>query len=243
MEGFEALAKPGVEAAKARRDAEAANDKAARSAQHSVLRKEKMPKPPPSLRDMRVAEKETRELLKENSVFTDKNAINKLKLVCTKYASHFKEKYPEIGKLAKPKESDDLEAWKQYLVEMQTIIGSQRSEQRFNTMLGMGLTAIENLNKTFPEAFGGHNLHYPIKLSSLATNPSFQEQIEDERNEIIFNHPNWFSSGHWTRLCESLVQAAFAVAAKNQQEILAAHQETVRASIAKAQPKPEPGSA
>lgn len=219
MEGFEALSRPGVEAAKQRESEQKADERAAKSVQHTQLRKDKLPKPPPSLKELRTAERETKELLKDNSVFNDKNKIANLKITCGNYVNHFKEKYPEIGKLAKPKEGDGLDAWQTYLGEMQTIIGSQRASNRFDLMVKGFLVGVEVLNQKFPEAFAGKNLYYPVKISDVVNNPVFQEQIDDEKHEIIFNNPSWFFSGHWQRLMESMFRAGAMVAMENEKQL------------------------
>lgn len=211
---FSLLSREGVAQAKKREEAKSADTKADKSVTHTLLRKEKLP---PTPADLKRSEKLKREVVAEDSVWKDKNAIAQLKTTCSRYVNHFSEKYPEIRKFPKPSEGGGLDEWRTYLANLQQIIGGAKAESRFDSMLGMAIGAAESANTAFPELFAGYSITHPIALSQVVASPQFQQSIEDEKMEIIFLHPGWFSSSHWTRLAEALGKAAVSVALKNKE--------------------------
>ena len=215
---FSALSKSVIEAAKRHASEDLADEQAEKSVQHTLLRKEKLP---PTQAELKKSEKLKQEVLKEDSAFYDKNKIAILKGTCTRYVNHFGEKYPELKKFPKPAEKDGLEEWKIYLSNLQSVIGGAKAEQRFDSILGGVVQAVEQVNRNFPELFAGHKIYEPVSLAQVVTSPNFLESIDDEKHEIIFTHQSWFSSSYWSRLCEALGKAGVAVALKNKELAMA----------------------
>lgn len=236
---FNDLSKEGIAAQKAQAEEEERAEKAEKSVDASMRRKQLMP---PTQAELRRMERDRKEVAKEDSAWVHKNKIAKLKATCTRYFNHFNEKYPEFKKLAKPAEKDGLEEWQSYLQNMQDVIGSGKAEQRFHSYLGMAVSGLENVNKAFPELFAGYNIHSPVSLVQVVNSEQFAQQIEDERAEIIFTHQSWFASGYWSRLLENLSKAAMAVALKNKEVHMAAAQSPeVLERLHRGRVKREPG--
>lgn len=214
---FSELGKEAIDAHKASVEDAKRTEKAEKSVDHTMRRKELLPPNPAELRRM---DRDRKEVLKEDSAFIHKNKIAKLKATCARYFNHFNEKYPEIKKFPKPAEKDGLEEWQTYLQNMQDVIGGAKADQRFNTYLGMAMTGVEHMNRTFPELFAGYNICEPVSLAKVVASDEFVMQIEDERAEIIFTHQSWFASGYWSRLLENISKASMAVALKNKELML-----------------------
>lgn len=208
------LDKHGVAAAKLAAHKVEANQKADRSVEHTLLRKEKLP---PTPADLKRSEKLKREVVAEDSAWKERQEINRIKRICIKYVSYFGDKYPDMKKAAtaKPPESASREDWQEYLDTLANVIGSQKAGERFDQYLGGIAYAVEYANVAYPQAFGGQNLVSPVSLRASLLSPEFLDSIDDEKHEIIFTYDSWFSSSKWSRFGNAVAKMGLQVAAAN----------------------------
>lgn len=233
---FEELAPENMKRRKQTEADKAAHDKAEKSVDQARLRKQ-MAGPTPA--EIRQTTKEAKEMASAGSLVMNKNQVAKIKTTCQLYTNYFAEKYPEIKKFTKPAERDGLEEWKEYLVDIQTVIGNKKADQRFDTMLQFAAIGVERASLQFPHLFGFHNLSSPLSFSQVVTSPQFIQDIDDEKHEFIFTHQGWFASGYLSRLLEAITKAGFAVAAHNAQSAAASATSPAKVDeLSNPEPKP-----